>query len=151
MMSAYQGWLGSAYPWIKACHLIFVIFWMAGMFMLPRFFAYHTGYAAGSAEDAAWIERERRLMRIIINPAMVLAWIFGLMLVVNIGLANNGWLWAKLVLVLGLSAYHGMLSGWRKKFAAGSNQKTGKFFRLMNEIPTLATIPIVILVIVKPF
>jgi protoporphyrinogen IX oxidase len=150
MMSDYQGWLGYAYLWIKSLHLIFVIFWMAGMFMMPRFFAYHTEYAAGSEEYQKWCDRERRLMRIIINPAMILTWIFGLLLVLNIGLGPL-WLWIKLVLVTGLSAYHGMLSRWRKDFLAGRNTRSSKFYRLMNEIPTLATIPIVLLVIVQPF
>jgi protoporphyrinogen IX oxidase len=145
------GWLGDLYPWVKALHLVMVIFWLAGMFMLPRFYAYHTEYPVGSAEDLAWRDREKRLLRIIVTPAMLLAWIFGILLVMNIGLAGNGWLHVKLLLVLGLSAYHGLLSRWRKDFAAGTNRHSGKFFRLMNEIPTLATIPIVILVIVKPF
>ncbi len=150
MMSDMTGWLGAAYPWVKALHLIFVMFWMAGLFMLPRFFAYHTEYPVGSAEDTAWIERERRLMRIILNPAMILAWIFGLMLAVHIGF-GHAWLLLKLLLVLGLSGYHGMLSGWRKDFARGANTQTSKFFRLMNEIPTLGVIPIILLVIVQPF
>jgi putative membrane protein len=150
MMSAYQAWLGNAYLWVKALHLIFVIFWMAGMFMLPRFFAYHSEYPVGSDEDQKWIERERHLMRIIINPAMIAAWIFGLMLVVHIGLGPV-WLWIKLALVIGLSALHGLLSRWRKAFAAGQNTRSSKFYRLMNEIPTLVTIAIVLLVIVQPF
>jgi protoporphyrinogen IX oxidase len=145
------GWMGNFYPWVKAIHLILVIFWMAAMFMLPRFYAYHTEYAVGSAEDSAWQDRERRLLRIIMNPAMIGTWIFGLMLVANIGLAGNAWLHAKLLLVLGLSGYHAALSRWRKDFALGQNRRTSKFYRLMNEVPTLVTIPIVILAIVKPF
>jgi protoporphyrinogen IX oxidase len=150
MMSDYQGWLGSAYLWIKAFHLIFVIFWMAGLFMLPRFFAYHTEYAVGSAEYLAWNDREKRLLKIIINPAMIFAWVLGLMLVIHIGLEAK-WLWVKFVLVLGLVVYHGILAKCRKAFVAGTNTYSSKFYRLMNEIPTLATIPIVILVIVQPF
>ncbi len=145
------GWLGDGYLWVKALHVIFVIFWMAGLFMLPRFFAYHTEVSYGSTEELAWREREIRLIRIILNPALVLTWVFGLCLAVHLGFVDNAWLWVKLVLVLGLSAYHGIMAGWRRQLALGSNKRSSKFFRLMNEIPTLMTILIVILVIVKPF
>jgi protoporphyrinogen IX oxidase len=151
MTDGLVGWMGGFYLWAKAIHLILVIFWMAALFMLPRFYAYHTGYDRGSTEDMAWQERERRLLRIIMNPAMIGSWIFGLMLIANIGFAGNGWLHLKLLLVLGMSGYHGVLSRWRKDFVAGRNTRSSKFYRLMNEIPTLMTIPIVILVIVKPF
>lgn len=138
------------YDWLRALHLISVIFWMAGMFMLPRYFAYHAEATPGSDEDRKWIERERKLLRIIINPAMIASWVFGLSLISIIGF-DHGWLHIKLLLVVGLSALHGLLSRWRKDFAEGRNGKSSKFFRLINEIPTLATIAIVILVIVKPF
>jgi len=146
-----EGFLGGAYLWVKASHIIFVIFWMAGMFMLPRFFAYHCQTDVGSAEDQKWIEREKSLMRIIINPAMIIAWIMGGLLVLNIGFATGGWLFTKIILVLLLSGFHGMLSGWRKKFAKGERFKTEKFFRRANEIPAVFIIAIVILVIVRPF
>lgn len=145
------GYLGDAYLWVKAAHLILVIFWLAGLFMLPRFFAYHVESAAGSSEDAAWQQRELRLMRIILNPAMIGTWVLGLLLVANIGLAGQGWLHVKLLLVLGLSGYHGMLSRWRKDLATGVKRRSSRFYRLANEVPTLATIPVVILAIVKPF
>lgn len=144
------GWLGETYLWVKAAHLIFVIFWMAGMFMLPRFFVYHHGVAPGSAEDGLWIERERRLLRIIINPAMAATWILGLMLAFNYGW-SEGWLHAKLFLVLLLSAYHGWLSGLRRSFARGERRIGEKALRLANEVPGVAIIAIVILVVVRPF
>lgn len=145
------GWLGGAYLWIKALHVIFVIFWMAGMFVLPRYFAYHSESVAGSPEDHAWQVRESRLLGIIINPSMGLAWLFGLALAFHLGFAGNGWLYAKLALVLALSGYHGLLSRWRKDFAKGANTRSSRFYRIVNEVPTLTIIPIVILVIVKPF
>ncbi|QCI79371.1 protoporphyrinogen oxidase HemJ [Hankyongella ginsenosidimutans] len=145
------GWLGGAYLWIKALHVIFVIFWMAGMFILPRYFAYHSECAAGSAEDRLWQVRESRLLRIIINPSMAFAWLFGLALAFHLGFADNGWLHLKLALVLALSGYHGLLARWRKDFVKGVNTRSSRFYRIANEIPTLAVIPIVILVIVKPF
>ncbi|RMF14861.1 MAG: protoporphyrinogen oxidase HemJ [Alphaproteobacteria bacterium] len=144
------GWLDGAYLWVKAAHVILVIFWMAGMLMLPRFFAYHAQAAADSEEDLVWRERERRLLRIIVNPSMVLAWIFGLMLATHLGF-EGGWLHVKLVLVLVLSAFHGMLARWRKDFARGENRHSDRFYRLMNEIPSVIIILVVILVIVKPF
>ena len=146
-----EGMLGAAYPWVKAVHIIFVIFWMAGMFMLPRFFAYHVECEAGGAEDALWQERERRLMRIIINPAMIIAWILGLSLVAHVGLGAGGWLHTKLLLVVLLSGFHGWLSAARKRLAAGERRLSSRQFRLINELPSLFIIAIVILAIVKPF
>lgn len=145
------GYLGSAYLWVKAGHVIMVLFWMAGMFMLPRFFAYHAEATSGSAEDLAWQERERRLLRIIINPTMVLTWIFGLALAFHLGFDSGAWLWLKLALVTGLSALHGLLVGYWKAFCRGDNRHSTRFFRAINEVPTLASIAIVVLVIVKPF
>jgi len=142
--------LAPYYDWLRALHVISVIFWMAGMFMLPRYFAYHAETAPGTQEDRAWIERERRLMRIIVNPSMIAAWIFGISLVSVVGVAG-GWFHAKLVLVIGLTVLHHLLSRWRKRFARGENERAARFYRMVNEIPTLATIAIVILVVVKPF
>jgi protoporphyrinogen IX oxidase len=119
--------------------------------MLPRFYAYHTEVAHGSVEELAWRHREVRLLRIILNPAMIVTWLLGLCLAFHLGFVGNGWLGIKMLLVFGLTGYHGMMAGWRRKLADGSNLRTTRFFRLMNEIPTLATIPIIILVIVKPF
>lgn len=145
------GFLGAAYPWVKAAHLIFVIFWMAGLFMLPRFYVYHQPVPPGSAEDRLWVQREERLRRIIINPAMIIVWIFGLMLAVNIDAFQQGWFHAKLAAVLALSAYHGWAVGYGKRMAKGYRPASDKALRWMNEAPGIATAVIVILVIVKPF
>lgn len=138
------------YDWLRALHIISVIFWMAGMFMLPRYFAYHAEAAPGSAEDRAWIERERRLLRIIVNPSMIAAWIFGLLLAGTIGW-SHGWLHAKLLFVVALTVLHHLFSRWRKAFMRGENRREARFYRMVNEIPTLATIAIVLLVVLKPF
>jgi putative membrane protein len=145
------GFLGAAYPWIKAGHVIFVIFWIAGMFMLPRFYVYHQPVVPGSAEDRLWIDRERRLTKIIINPAMIIVWIFGLMLAINIDAFSQGWFHAKFAAVIALSGYHGWAVGYGKKLAKGHRPATDKALRWMNEIPGIATAVIVVLVIVKPF
>lgn len=145
------GWLGGAYDLVRALHVIFVIFWMAGMFMLPRYLVYHHPVAPGSDEDRLWIEREQRLQHIIVNPAMVIVWLLGLALAFNIGWASGGWLHAKLAIVLAFSGYHGWLSKTRKRFAAGERPYAEKTLRLLNEVPGLVTIIVVILVIVKPF
>jgi protoporphyrinogen IX oxidase len=145
------GFFGNAYPWIKAAHVIFVIFWMAGLFMLPRFFVYHQEAAPESPENTLWIERERRLVRIILNPAMILSWVFGLMVALNIGAFSMGWFHAKLLAVLGLSGYHGWMSGYAKKLARGERALEGKKLRMINEVPGAAAAIIVILVIVRPF
>lgn len=145
------GFLGAAYPWVKAAHLIFVIFWIAGLFMLPRFYVYHQPVAPGSAEDRLWIDRERRLRSIIITPAMIIVWIFGLMLAFNIDAFAQGWFHAKFAAVLALSGYHGWAIGYGKKLAKGHRPHSDKALRWMNEIPGIATAVIVILAIVKPF
>lgn len=150
-MNGLVGFLGSAYPWVKAAHLIFVIFWIAGLFMLPRFYIYHQPVTPGSEEDRLWIDREDRLRRIILNPAMIVVWIFGLVLALNIGAFEQGWFHAKLACVLALSAYHGWAVGYGRKFARGFRPASDKALRLMNEVPGIATAVIVILVIVKPF
>ncbi|MBL4639963.1 MAG: CopD family protein [Kordiimonadaceae bacterium] len=146
-----EGFLGDAYLWVKAFHIIFVIFWMAGMFMLPRYFAYHSQCEVGSDEDIKWIERETRLKKVILNPAISLAWIFGTLLAVNIGGGDGSWFHAKLLFVFLLSGLHGVFSKWAKKFAAGERAKTEKFYRKINELPAFFIIVIVILVIVRPF
>jgi putative membrane protein len=143
--------LAMTYTWIKAGHVIFVVFWIAGLFMLPRYYIYHQESAAGSAEEARWIDREKKLRNIIITPAMALVWIFGLTLAWTSGAWSQGWFQAKFAIVLGLSAYHGWLIGYGRKLARGERQVSGKALRIMNELPGLATVIIVILVIVKPF
>ncbi|WP_380873107.1 membrane protein [Sphingomonas sp. DBB INV C78] len=145
------GFLGAAYPWVKAAHLIFVIFWMAGLFMLPRFLVYHQPVTPGSAEDRLWIDRENRLRKIIINPAMIIVWVIGLVLAVNVGAFSEGWFHAKLAAVFLLSGYHGWAVGYAKKMAKGFRPASDKSLRMMNEIPGIATAVIVILVIVRPF
>ncbi|WP_380784651.1 CopD family protein [Sphingomonas sp. R86521] len=151
------GFLGAAYDWMKAAHLIFVIFWMAGLFMLPRYLVYHQeALAAGNAAEAAnWVEREGKIRSIILTPAMIVVWVLGIALALNLGIADGapglGWLHLKLVLVVILSGYHGWAVGYAKKLARGAPTLTGKQLRMLNEVPALAVTLIVVLVIVKPF
>lgn len=135
---------------IKSLHIISVIAWMAGMFYLPRLFVYHTKAIKGGELDETLKIMERKLLRIIINPAMILSFIFGFWLIYYIGF-SGGWLHAKLFLVILLSAFHGFLSRWRKDFEKGENKKSEKFYRIINEVPTLLVIGIVFLVVLKPF
>ena len=143
--------LSVLYFWLKSAHIIFVIFWMAGLFMLPRLFVYHQECAIGSDEDKKWIERESRLIRIILNPSIVIVWIVGLLLAWNIGAFSEGWFHAKLLFVLGLSAYHGWMAGYAKKLANGERMLTDKQLRLLNEVPGVVAAIVVILVVAKPF
>jgi len=144
-------YLGAAYLWVKAAHLIFVIFLMAGLFMMPRFFVYHQETAPGSDEDRKWIDREGKLLRIILNPSLVLVWLFGLMLMVEIGAWHFGWFHLKLLLVLALSGYHGWIAGYAKKLARGQRSLKDRQLRLLNEVPGIVAAVVVVLVIVKPF
>lgn len=143
--------LAMTYLWLKAGHIVFVIFWMAGLFMLPRFLVYHQEAAPGSPENAAWIERERKLLKIILWPSLVLVWTLGLALAVTTGAFDQGWFHAKLGLVLILSAYHVWLAGYAAALARGERRLTGKQLRLINEVPGIAAALIVILVVVRPF
>ncbi len=143
--------LSVTYLWIKAGHVIFVIFWIAGLFMLPRYYIYHQESPPGSAEERRWIDRERKLRNIILNPAMILVWAFGITLASVGHWWTSGWLGTKLLLVLGLSAYHGWMVGYGRKLARGERPASGTALRLMNEVPGIATAAIVVLVIVKPF
>ena len=145
------GFLGVTMLWIKAAHVIFVIFFMAGLFMMARFFVYHHQAPVGSDEDKKWIEREDRLRRIILNPSLIIVWIFGLMLAFNGDYWREGWFHAKLLLVLAISGYHGWMIGYAKKLAKGQRQLTEKQLRLLNEVPGVAAAIIVILVVVRPF
>jgi protoporphyrinogen IX oxidase len=149
------GFLGSAYDWVKAAHLVFVIFWMAGLFMLPRYLVYHQEGRGDPAEAARWIERETKLRRIILSPAMIAVWVLGLLLAANLGLfvgaPGLGWLHAKLAIVVALSAYHGWAVGYARKLARGTAALPDRTLRMVNEVPALATVLIVVLVIVKPF
>ncbi|WP_295321704.1 CopD family protein [uncultured Sphingopyxis sp.] len=136
--------------WIKAAHIIFVIFLMAGLFMMPRFFVYHHQAPVGSDEDKKWIEREDRLRRIILNPSIIIVWIFGLMLAFHGDYWREGWFIAKLLLVVGLSGYHGWLIGYFKKLRKGERPLSEKRLRMLNEVPGIAAAIIVILVVVRP-
>jgi len=139
------------YIWLKSAHIIFVIFWMAGMFMLPRFFVYHPESPEGSDEDVKWVDRESKLIKIILNPSIIVVWILGLVLAWHIGALSEGWFHAKLLFVLGLSAYHGWIIGYSKKLARNERTLTGKQLRLFNEVPGIAAAIIVVLVVAKPF
>ena len=150
-MSNLVGFLGPAYLWVKAAHVTFVIFWMAGLFLLPRFYVYHQETTVGSPEDRAWIERETRVRSIILSPAIVLVWVLGLMLAFHIGAWSMGWFHGKLALVIALSAYQGWLGAYGRKLANGQRPLSGKAVRMINEIPGVAAAIIVVLVIVRPF
>ena len=139
------------YEWIKALHVIAVIAWMAGMLYLPRLFVYHCGAEAGSVQAETFKVMERRLLKGIINPAMIATWVFGLWLI-----WLGGWMWAtwlhlKLVLVIVMSGIHGMLARYVRDFAADQNRHSQKFYRIINEVPTFLLIGIVLLVVLKPF
>ena len=150
-MSDLTGFLGPAYLWVKAAHVTFVIFWLAGLFLLPRFYVYHHETPAGSPEDRAWIERESRVRSIILTPAMIVVWILGLMLAFNIDAWHQGWFMAKFALVILLTGYQGWLGYYGRKLARGERPLSNKAVRLINEIPGIATAIIVVLVIVRPF
>lgn len=139
------------YDWIKAFHVIAVISWMAGMLYLPRLFVYHAEAAADSRETETFKIMERRLLRMIINPAMIASWVFGLWLAWKGFGFSGGWLHAKLAAVFALSGVHGYLSAAQRKFENDQNTRSARFWRILNEVPTLLMVAIVILVIVKPF
>ena len=136
--------------WIKALHVVSVIAWMAGLLYLPRLFVYHCDAEKGSQLSETFKVMERRLLRFIMNPAMVVVWVTGLYLAWVQGMVNDRWLWAKFALVVALTGYHHALGAWRKDFAEDWNTRNARLYRLMNEVPTLLMIGIVVLVIVKP-
>ena len=139
------------YEWIKALHIIAVISWMAGMLYLPRLFVYHCEAEAGSKQSETFKVMERRLLKAIINPAMIVTWLAGLYLAWRGHWFSSAWLHGKLALVIILSGVHGFFSRWAKDFAADRNTRSQKFYRIINEVPTVLMIFIVILVVVKPF
>jgi putative membrane protein len=140
------------YTWVKALHLIAVMSWMAGMLYLPRLYVYHIEQGQTSRMADVFKVMERRLLRFIMNPAMVATWVFGgLMIYANPDLMAQGWFHAKLTLVIALSAVHGMLAKYRRQLSTGSCAKTARYFRVLNELPTAIMVAVVILVIVKPF
>jgi putative membrane protein len=142
--------LAMTYLWLKAGHVIFVIFWMAGLFMLPRYLVYHQEAAPGSPEEAIWADRERKLLKIILLPSIIVVWVLGILLATTQHRWDQPWLHAKLLLVLLLSGYHGYMASYAKKLARGERSLTGKQLRLLNEVPGIAAAVIVILVIVRP-
>ena len=139
------------YYWLKAGHIVFVIFWMAGLFMLPRYFVYHQESEPGSPENARWIAREAKLLKIILWPSMVMVWVLGMALALSTGAFSQGWFHAKLALVLALSGYHVWLAGYARALASGERRLTGRNLRLLNEVPGIAAALIVVLVVIKPF
>jgi len=145
--------LAGVYPWLLASHVLFVIFWMAGLFMLPRYLVYHQeAMQAGRSDEAAlWVEREGKIRHIILTPAMILVWLLGLTLATVGQHWGEGWLHAKLLLVLLLSGYHGWAVGYAKALARGAARLTGRTLRLVNEVPALLAALIVVLAFVKPF
>jgi putative membrane protein len=139
------------YEWLKALHLVAIISWMAGLLYLPRLFVYHCTAEPGSRQSETFKVMERRLLRFIMNPAMIATWLLGLWLAWQGGWFAAPWLHAKLALVLALSGFHGLLARSVKDFAADKNRRSPKFYRVINEIPTVLMILIVILAVVKPF
>ncbi len=139
------------YLWLKALHIIAVIAWMAGMLYLPRLFVYHCETVPGTSEYERFSLMERKLMRVIINPSMIAVWVLGLLLAVTLHVGSQPWFILKLVLVIALSALHGLFSAWRKAFERGQNTRSQRFYRVVNEVPAVLMMLIVVLVVVKPF
>ena len=151
ILAEYQGFLGAAYLWVKAAHVTFVIFWIAGLFIVPRYYIHHQATTPGSAEDRAWIEREDRARTIILTPAMVIVWTLGLMLGVHLGIFGQAWFSAKLLLVVILTGYQGWITAYGRKLANGLRELDDKKLRMMNEVPGILTALIVVLVSCRPF
>lgn len=146
--------LVSLYPWTKSLHVISVIAWMAGLFYLPRLFVYHTEQVETRSEtDELFQTMERKLLKLIMNPSMIASWVFGLALAATPGIVDWGavWPWAKLAGILGMTWFHMWCGARRKEFVAGANTRTGRDYRLMNEVPTVLLIVIVVSVIARPF
>jgi putative membrane protein len=141
------------YPWVKALHLISVVAWMAGMLYLPRLYVYHTQVAAGSEASELFKVMERRLLRAIVNPAMIATFIFGgwLAWLDSPAIWSAGWFHLKLVLVVALAGVHGLFARWRRDFAADRNTRPARFYRIANEVPTLLLVAIVLLAVTKPW
>jgi putative membrane protein len=145
------GFLGEAYLWVKALHIVAIIAWMAGMLYLPRLFIYHCAAEPGSVQSETFKVMERRLLRAIIDPAMGLAWVLGLALVAHLDAWSAPWMHAKFAAVIALSAMHGIFSRWRRDFDRDENRHSARFYRYVNEIPTVLMIAIVLLVVLQPF
>ena len=140
-----------SYLWLKAVHIVFVIFWMAGLFILPRYLVHHQESLGRLAEAAAWVEREAKLRKMILTPSIVAVWLFGLLLAWGGDWWSFGWLHAKLLLVVLLSGYHGWAVAYSKKLAAGKGTLAPRTLRIVNEAPALGAVLIVFLVVLKPF
>jgi putative membrane protein len=147
------GFLAWFYPWTKAFHIISMVAWMAGMLYLPRLYVYHCDVPRGSLESERFKVMERRLLRQIINPAMIATFAFGIMLVLTPGILDwsAGWWHVKLAGIVLLSGFHGMLSRWRRDFLEDRNTRLPRFYRIANEVPTLLMVVIIIMVVVQPF
>lgn len=150
-----SGFLGAVYLWVKAAHIIFVIFWMAGLFILPRYLVHHQEALGDAVQAKAWADREAKLRRVILTPAMALVWILGIALGANLGLfeggAGLGWLHAKLLLVVLLSGYHGWAVSYSKRLGTGQGSLTSRQLRMINEVPAIFVALIVVLAVVRPF
>lgn len=142
---------GDRYLWVKALHVIAVIAWMAGMVYLPRLFVYHADAAVAGEADDTFKVMERRLLKVIMTPAMIISWIAGLWLAYAAAFHVDAWFWVKFAAVVGMTGMHGFLARSVKRFAAGSNEISAGRWRLLNEIPTILMIVAVVMVIVKPF
>ena len=139
------------YLWLKAFHVMSVMAWMAGLFYLPRLFVYHCQQEKGSHTSETLKTMERKLLKMIMNPAMMASWIFGLVIAIQIDAFTQGWFHVKLLMVVAMTVFHIFLGKWRKDFEVDQNQRDERFFRLINEIPTLLMVIIVLMVIIKPF
>jgi len=148
-----SGLLLGLYPWVKSLHIVAVIAWMAGLLYLPRLFVYHCAAPPGSVQSETFKTMERRLLRGIMNPAMVGAYLFGLLLLATPGVVDWGaaWMYLKLALVAGQTVMHHRLGSWREAFAADRNLRSARFYRMVNEVPTVLMVGIVLLIVVKPF
>ncbi len=145
------GLLGVGYDWVRAGHIIFVIFWMAGLFIFPRYLVHHQEALGRPDEAAAWVERETKLRKMILTPSLLVTWVLGVLLATSGGWWNWGWLHVKLLLVLFLSGFHGWAIGYSKQLARGEAKWTSRQLRMLNEVPALAIVFIVFLVVLKPF
>ena len=145
------GVLALSYLWLKAAHIIFVIFWMAGLFIFPRYLVHHQDALARPAEAAEWIEREAKLRKMILTPSLVLTWVLGILLATSIETWNSGWLHMKLLFVLFLSGFHGWAVAYSRRLAKGEARWSSRQLRVLNEVPALAIVAIVFLVVLKPF
>lgn len=146
-----SGFLGGAYLWVKAFHVIAMVAWMAGMLYLPRLYVYHCAAAPGSPQSEIFKTMERRLLRAILNPAMIATWLLGLALAAHLGIWSEPWFHAKLAAVVLLSGVHGLFSRWRRQLERDERPRSAGFYRAWNEVPALFLVAIVILVVVRPF